>query len=66
MNEEQVLGNEASAANQEIRRLISDPFPGLGARIFLTTCNDIYPNFLRPFKLNFRPQIRKMSKIKTF
>ena len=61
MNAKQALGNGASAANQETKWRISDPFPG--ARVFLTTCKNIYPNI---FKLNLRPQIKKMSKIKTF
>ena len=48
MNDEQGLGNGASAETQEIRLLISEYFPG--DRIFLTTCYNFDPKFfLGPF-----------------
>ena len=54
MNDKQGLGNGASAETQEIRCLISEHFAG--ARIFLTTCYNIYSKLFKDL----------LIKIKTF
>ena len=59
MNDKQVLGNGASAATQEIRRLISKHFPGV--RIFFITCYNIYPNLF--FKDLFKTFYQKNVQI---
>ena len=61
MNGTQGLGNGALAETLEIKWLISEHFPG--ARIFMTTCYNIYPNLVLDLLIKIKTLNKKKSKI---